>query len=269
MCFGLEALSKQTWNDADFLLDLLGQVHRGLSMATGEHQSRFEITSTEIRDVVLVQVKIKPAWMVPNIQSPRTVQAVESEIRLQVRDTDSSLRRSIPSLFRMVEAGNDQDSMHDYEADSSSTASVGAGESDASEEEQEPPYIVSDPEPLISFSRLSDDEDDAVQMQVSAPSVPARATRSPAQPAPAGASKSLRSENVVRLEGAELYSMARQSLACHDQKDKSKQSDFMFSHHMRCLGTKHYALKNMRKVIAAWHQLRQDGIGKLLCGCMW
>jgi hypothetical protein len=230
-------------------------------MATGEHQSRFEITSTEIRDIVLVQVKIKPAWMVPDIQSPRTVQAVESEIRLQVRNTDSSLRRSIPSLFRMVEAGNDQDSMHDYEADSSSTASVGEGESDASEEEQEQPSIVSDPEPLISFSRLSDDEDDAVQLQVAAPSAPARATRSPAQPAPI-ASKSLRSEGVVRLEGAELYSMARQSLACHDQNDKSKQSDFMFSHHMRCLGTTHYASKNLRKVIAAWHQLRQDGIGK-------
>lgn len=242
------------------------QVHRALAMATGEHQNRFEIASTEIRDVVLVQVKIKPAWMVPECLSSRTVTDVQSEIRMQVRDIGSSLRRTMPSLFRMVEVGDDQASMHECETDSSSTASVGDGDSDTSGKEESDAVGVPDSEPLINFSTFSDEEGDSVEIQVAAPAAPARATRASASPAVVGAlnaNKSLSlSKDVAQLEGAELYSMARQSLACHGQKNKK--SGHMFSLYMRCIGTKHYAARHLRKVMTAWHQLRQEGIGEEL-----
>ena len=241
---------------------LFGQVHRGLSTATGEHQSRFGILSTEIRDVVLVQVAIKQAWMVPEAQVSRTAKDVELELRMQVKDVDSVLRRTIPSLFRIVDAGNDRDQDSTYvQSDSlSSTASIDDGESEMSDLGAEVlPDIVTDVEPLISIAARSDGEEMPIGVKAACTPQPARAAAS----SPTSyveenvATKRVDAgRNVEHLEGAELYSMARQSL---HRKDK-KSEHVMFTHYMHCAGGKHFATRHLRKVMVAWHQLRQDGI---------
>jgi len=246
------------------LIWVLGQVHRSLSTATGEHQSRFGIVSTEIRDVVLVQVAVKPAWMVPEAQASRTAKDVELEMRLQVKNVDSVLRQIIPTLFRIAEVGNDQDSIYAQSDSSSSTTSHDEGESEISDLGAGAPDIVADVEPLISFATCSDEEEVPFGLKASFTPKPARAVVSaPTSYVEESVANKRRDagRHVEQLEGAELYSMARQSLACRDKKSKqSDQSNLMFTHYMHCVGGKHYATRHLRKFMVAWHQLRQDGI---------
>jgi len=98
-------------------------LHRDLSRATGENESRFDIRTTDIKDLLTVNMAILPIWMMPNKQSSRTAQDVANDIKTLVRDIHSTLRQAIPSLFRILQEGDEEEGNSENESYYSTSAS--------------------------------------------------------------------------------------------------------------------------------------------------
>ena len=104
-------------------------MHRDLSRATGENESRFDIRTTDIKDLLTVNMAILPIWMMPNKQSSRTAQDVANDIKTLVRDIHSTLRQAIPSLFRILQEGDEEEGNSENESYYSTSASDFMGSS--------------------------------------------------------------------------------------------------------------------------------------------
>ena len=98
-------------------------LHRDLSRATGENESRFDIRTTDIKDLLTVNMAILPIWMMPNKQSSKTAQDVANDIKMLVRDIHSTLRQAIPSLFRILQEGDEEEGNSEDESYYSTSAS--------------------------------------------------------------------------------------------------------------------------------------------------
>ena len=85
--------------DPKLWTDWVYSLHSDLCSSTGEEENRFDIISTEINDVVSVDVLIRP--ILPDSQSTRTVYEVAHEIVSQVGNFRSPIRYAIPSLFQI------------------------------------------------------------------------------------------------------------------------------------------------------------------------
>jgi hypothetical protein len=213
--------------DSNLLSEWIFSVHRDLAMTTGEHQARFEIMSTDIKDVVIVNLVIRPMRMLPHVSSAKTARELADEINAQVCSMESDLRRHIPTLFRVVDVGDQEEANTDNEF----SVSDDMGSSVESLEENSDRVNV-----MIDFTDMIQSEDEPQENAFSASRATPHASRSaaPLQTVPnvtmnaldtveAGQKalsgkktlwnlKSPVPQTQTSLQGAELYSAARQGL---------------------------------------------------------
>ena len=145
--------------DSALLSEWTFSVHRDLSIATGEHQSRFDLMSADIKDVVNINLRVVPVSMSPDGQSSRTAKEVANDISMQVYSIKSALRRAIPSLFRVVHVGDGEESNSENEYASSTTASDDMGSSVQTLDD------VQEPEVLIGYADMSQSSDDELKLE--------------------------------------------------------------------------------------------------------
>jgi hypothetical protein len=196
-------------------------------MTTGEHQARFEIMSTDIKDVVTLNLVIRPMRMLPHVSSTKTARDLADEINAQVCSMESDLRRHIPTLFRVVDVGDQEEANTDNEFsfsddmgssvesldENSDRANVMIDFTDMIQSEDEPQ------ENAFSQSRAIPHASRAAAPLQTSPNVTRNAldTVEAGQKALSGKKapwnlKSLVPQTQTALQGAELYSAARQCL---------------------------------------------------------
>ena len=101
--------------DSNLLSEWTFSVHRDLAIATIEHHSRFEMMSTDIKDVITVNLVVRPVQMLPHVKSAKTAEELAEEINTKACNMESDLRRHIHSLFRVVNVGDQEDANSDDE----------------------------------------------------------------------------------------------------------------------------------------------------------
>jgi len=232
--------------DSALLSEWTFSIHRDLSMATSEHHSRFDLVSSEIKDVVTINLVVRPIWMLPDVQSKRTAKELASEIKRQVHSMHSKLRCAIPSLFRIIEDGHDKQSDSGNESVSSSTSddmgsSVESLSSSLDEEDDKQAIqnriLADDQERQMDYADLSQSSDEEIKLEVAPAPKGVRAVAPPPHETtyatlakndtetnatvlllPGQAKSAIANlkvsiiERMPQLHGAELYSNARQSL---------------------------------------------------------
>ena len=212
--------------DSNLLSEWTFSVHRDLAIATREHHSRFEMMSTDIKDVITVNLVVRPVRMLPHVKSAKTAEELAEEINTQACNMESDLRRHIPSLFRVVNVGDQEDANSD---DEFFTAEDDMGDSVESVDE------TSDrANDIIEFADMIQSEDEQQENSMSASRAAPWASRAPPplRIAPKAASDALDTSEASQkapsykktlwnsesatpetiLQGAELYSAARQCL---------------------------------------------------------
>lgn len=238
--------------DSTLVSEWTFSLHRDLSRVTGEHHSRFDIVSADIKDIVTVKLVVRPPYMLENVRSTRTAKEVVAELQEMVRNTKSKLRRMMPSLFEMTEEGDEEESNSDNQTDSST---MGSDDDDGTRDEDdmgtsiesvEQDQAIEDEDEMIDMQayvrEISDEKIEGKNLQefttsasrtvlaaAPPPSPPVLAAVSPPQDAPQTSSKmpmnpqkvsahiqqlkkSIIPADMPHLEGAELYSLARKSL---------------------------------------------------------
>jgi hypothetical protein len=237
--------------DSTLVSEWTFSLHRDLSMLTGEHQSRFDMVSADIKDIMTVNLVVRPPYMLENAHSTKPAREVVDDLKAMVLNTKSKLRSVMPSLFQMTQEGDDQESNSDNQSDSST---MGSDDDETRDEDDMGSVVSLDQDQLIfdedeiidihayvkEISDEKSDETNPQQFTASAPRTVRAAAPPPSPPVRAAVPPPLQDAkqtsskmpmnshkvsahihqikttiipaNMPRLEGAELYSVARRSL---------------------------------------------------------